>query len=244
MLNHIYKLLDEYQFPDEEKEFFLNIASPIIFHKEFIKRCDAKVFPHHGNVSLGSHIINDAIVTYAISKKKSTSTNPIDLRLAVIIALFHDLYEKPWQNQNNKKSMLINRHGFTHPIEAIVNAITWFPEYFESIDEAKIIIDGVIHHMYPFPVRSINVPIEILEINNMEKYKKIPLHLKALIIETTNINNIRNISFSKSKYIEGQVMASADKIVSFNKDLKSIKSILACVTGINPELENYQMKLK
>lgn len=59
--------------------------------------------------------------------------------------MFHDLYERPWQNSGIKKERLTNRHGFVHPIEAVINANTWYPKYFESDLKSKIIIDGVIH---------------------------------------------------------------------------------------------------
>ena len=47
------------------------------------------------------------------------------------------------------KKILRNKHGFVHPIEAVVNAITWFPQYFKTKEKTVIIIDGIIHHMFP-----------------------------------------------------------------------------------------------
>ena len=81
----------------------------------------------------------------------------INLKIAIYIAMFHDLYEEPWQNNiKSKGKKFKNLHGFTHPIEAVVNAITWFPNIFQDEEESLMIIDGIIHHMYPLPVRAID----------------------------------------------------------------------------------------
>lgn len=50
----------------KEQEEFLSIIQPIIYHEEFMKRC-LNEFSHHSNISLGEHIIKDAIVTYKLA---------------------------------------------------------------------------------------------------------------------------------------------------------------------------------
>lgn len=230
MLEETIKLLEEYNFSISEQREFLKIVHPIISHPEFIKRCDNKVYPHHGNISLGEHIIKDALITYKLikTKKKYQKAN---LNIAVLIAMFHDLYELPWQNSPNKKHHFINKHGFVHPIEASINAISWFPKYFKHLPTANIIIDGIIHHMYPFPVRRIPQNISKIEINNLAKYKKLPRKYQLLITKSTNNLKFLNLNWSKSLYLEGKVVSKADKLVAFGKELRNFKALQACITG-------------
>lgn len=230
MIDDIEELINKYGYTEEEKKEFFSFIIPIISHEEFIKRYDAKNYPHHGNVSLGYHILNDAVLTYIMIKRKE-KYKKVNIKLAVIIAMFHDLYELPWQNSPHKKHQFTNRHGFTHPIEAVINAITWFPEYFENKKDAEIIIDGIIHHMYPFPVRRIINEISDLELNNQEKYKKLLPRYKAMLINSTNRFKMFKVSIAKSKYKEGRIVSRADKKISMGKELKSINSLQSCITG-------------
>ena len=87
------KIWTKYKFNDTDKIIFLTIVSPIFTHPEFQKRLDSSLYPHHDTTSLGEHILSDAAVTYKLSQNSKT-----DQYLAVIIAMFHDLYEIPWQN--------------------------------------------------------------------------------------------------------------------------------------------------
>ena len=230
MVDDINALLDNYDFNRSEKEEFFSFIMPIISHEEFIKRYDALEYPHHDNISLGYHILSDAMVTYKLIKNKEKYNN-VDLKTAVIIAMFHDLYELPWQNSPIKKEYFTNKHGFTHPIEAVINAITWYPEYFENKEMAYMIIDGIIHHMYPFPVKSAKKEIEKLELNNLKKYKNLLPKYKNMIIESTNRNKLFNLSISRSVYLEGRIVSKADKQVSLSKELKSINSLQSLITG-------------
>ena len=126
------RLFDEYDLNREDRIILLDIITPIINHPEFKKRIDSNIYPHHHKISLGEHILDDAIVSYKIAKKKLQKNKNINIRLVVLTAMFHDLYELPWQNSQIKKNQVRNRHGFRHPIEAAINAIIWFPEYFEN----------------------------------------------------------------------------------------------------------------
>ena len=233
--NEISDILVMYNLTEEEKKELLDIINPIIIHEEFIKRLNSKMYPHHGNISLGNHIVSDAIETYIISKKKNRKKEKVDVELAVVIAMFHDLYELPWQNNKINKRFL-NKHGFTHPIEAVINASIWYPEYFKDLTKAKIIIDGIIHHMYPFPVRAINVNFNESEINNLDKIDFINDEIKNLIIESSISLKKLPISFRRSIYKEGRVMSRADKLISFKKELKSVRALKACITGKNKKL--------
>ncbi len=214
-----------------------SIIRPICYHSEFIKRCQPP-FWHHDNKTLGDHIICDAIVTYKMIikiKKRNKKLSFINLKLAVLIAMFHDLYEEPWQNNLKiKRKRFINLHGFIHPIEATINAITWFPKYFQDYHDAVIIIDGIIHHMFPFPVRSIDeVP---LELNNQEKYDALDDKYKKIIIASTTVGKIRHLSLRKSFFLEGAIMSKADKIVAIRKDIRSFNGYLSLLTGKNKKI--------
>ncbi len=237
MFKEIDGLLDIYKFSDSEKEEFLSIIKPIVMHPEFIKRMNSSVYAHHGSVSLGSHIIRDAALTYKICKKKILKNKHINLRIAIIIAMFHDLYEMPWQNVKSKKKMFSNKHGFVHPIEAVINAVTWYPEYFKDEEEALIIIDGIIHHMYPFPVRSINKDIEDIESNVTKKFYELDKKYRELIILSTLRRRIGSVSIYNGKYVEGKIMSRADKMVALGKQEVSFSSLKACITGVNKKLE-------
>lgn len=221
-----------YNLDKKDTKKLWDIIKPVCEHKEFIKRMN-KPFYHHDIKMLGEHIMSDAIVTYKYAIKKN-----INVKYSVLIAMFHDLYEEPWQN-NPKKKKLFNKHGFVHPIEAVINAITWYPEYFKDIKVAELLIDGIIHHMYPFPVRILdNTNIEL---NNVEKYNKLDDRYKELIKKSLGRNKIGKISLSKSYFKEGRIMAKADKYVCYHTELKGIKSLLT-LTGKNKKLDNYKNK--
>lgn len=226
-------LLDELSFSKEDKSDFWSIINPIIKHEEFQKRLDATIYSHHRNISLGSHILKVAIITYYLAKQKAKKNPNIDVKTAVIIAMFHDLYELPWQHSKIVKSKTVNRHGFTHPLEAIINSSTWYPEYFTDEKTRDIIIDGIVHHMYPFPVRAITTNFESTELNNLDKLDSLDSKIKSSIIKSTLHHHIGNISFSKSKYKEGKIMSKADKIVSFKKDFNYLNYIKLCLIKFN-----------
>ncbi len=224
----------QYKLSNYKSKKLWNIIRPICYHKEFLIRLQ-KPFWHHDIKTLGEHIICDAIVTYKIiDKLNKKNKNSLNINLAVIIAMFHDLYEKPWQNNLElPKRKFKNNHGFTHPIEAITNAITWFPNYFKNDKDALIIIDGVIHHMFPFPVRIIDNSIEL---NNQDKFNNLNDKYKKIIKLSASIGKIGNFSLRKSFYVEGQIMSKADKIVAIKKDLKSINGYISFLTGKNNNL--------
>lgn len=225
-------ILHKYNISQDEQDFFWQIIEPIFRHSEFQKRMKATLFPHHDNISLGHHIISDAIYTLHLGLKKKLTKQKI--KLAVIIAMFHDLYEKAWQNNKNTKKKFINGHALVHPIEAAINACTWFPEYFLDLKEANIIIDGIIHHMWPWPVRAIdNVP---LLLNNEDKYRKLNKQLQEIIIRSSCRLKVGHISLARSEFIEGRIMAKADKIISLLKDI-NFNGMKTIITGKNQKIK-------
>ena len=221
----------DYGFTLPEQEDFTKIVRPIISHPEFEKRCTDN-FPHHGNTTLGEHILKDAMITYRLANiyKSKHPNMDISVKTAVVIALFHDLYTNPWQNVDNENP-LYEKHGFMHPIEAVINAYDWYPEYFDDEEISKKIIDGVLHHMYPFPVRKINDEIEINE-------KKITdFKFYDVLVHSTKSKR-ENLCFKKATFIEGKLVSKADKLVTI-KEIKNISSLVALVTAKNKSIIKY-----
>ncbi len=233
----INQIMDKYQINEKDKSFIWQTIYPIFIYPEFQRRMNIQEFAHHDQISLGYHIISDAVYTFKIAKKRNLPTN--QTKTAIIIAMFHDLYEFPWQNSKQTKKAFINSHALVHPLEAAINASTWYPDYFINEERAKIIIDGVIHHMFPWPVRAMdNLPTNL---NNEEKFQKLNSRIKNLIIASSLRGKIGHLSLSHSKFIEGQIMSHADKVISLVKDI-SLNGLKACITGKNKKIENHSRK--
>lgn len=220
------ELLNKYLDKNEKKEF-LNIINPIISHEEF-KRRMLKDFPHHGKISLSEHILEVAILTYKMCKKKKN----VNLKLAVYIAMMHDLYTLPWQNNKIKEKYFSNKHGFRHPLESVINSINWYPQIYNDNDY-KIIIDGIIHHMYPLPVRVFNN--KKLELKNSELINNVDEKYINEIKNSSKRHRLFNLSLSKSKYKEGRIVSYCDKKVSI-KQISNIYDLISLLTGRNKNL--------
>ncbi len=232
------ELYNKYKLDNEDKKYLDNIILPIINNPNFKERLTNK-FLHHSDITLGEHIIEDGIVTYLLSKKylnKHKNTN-YRIDLAVKIAMLHDLYTIPWQN--NKEAHVnhfFSKHGFRHPIESVINSINWYPEIFNETDK-EIIIDGIIHHMYPLPVRVFNEKkIDKIELKNKDDYYKLSNDNKKILSNSSKRKRIGIISLSKSKYKEGKIMSKADKIVS-RKQIKNFSSLSSLLTGHNKKIK-------
>ena len=227
--------LDKYSLTLKNKNEFKRIINPIVSHFEFQTRL-SNLFPHHGSITLGEHIIEDAVLTYKLSKNKDNSNYRTDL--AVKIAMFHDLYTIPWQNNKETKvKHFFHKHGFRHPVEAVINAISWYPNYFSNINDSKIIIDGILHHMFPLPVVSFNEKnVNYVELKNYDLFKKLPKKYQDIIIESISRKKIGNVSLSRSSFIEGRIMAKADRIVS-RKQIRDLESLKSLVTGKNKKIK-------
>lgn len=122
-----------------ENNEFLLIIKPIIEHPEFQKR---KLYMHHENQSVYEHSISVAFIVYKMCKKRKN----IDIKSAVIGALLHDFYYKPWQDNNDKKPFF-KKHGFVHAREALDNSRIYFNEYLNPIIE-----NCILRHMFPLNI--------------------------------------------------------------------------------------------
>ena len=216
----------------KDKDYLLPIIKPIYSHKEFQRRLTDE-FLHHSNITLGEHILEDTISTYKRCKKEKD----INMELAIKISMLHDLYTVHWQNnKENNKEKFFNKHGFTHPLEAVINSIVWYLEIFKDKNDSKIIIDGIIHHMYPLPVRVFDPNSNSMELNNYDLVKKIDKDLIDMIVESTKRGRIGNISISRSKYKEGRIMSTCDKKISI-KQIKNVSSAKSLITGNNNSIK-------
>lgn len=229
------KLFNKYKLIEHDQEEILFYIKKIYEHPEFQKRLTDS-FPHHDRISLGEHILEDMIVSYKLSQKHLSKN--FDLKAALYIAMFHDLYTEPWQNSSIKDKKFTHKHGFRHPIEAAINAINWFPECFNDDQTASKIIDGVIHHMYPLPVCCLSsLENNMLELRNFNSLQNIDDRLISYIIESSNRCKIMNLSVSSPKFLEGKVMSKADKIVSISNFKKtSFSSKMALLNGKNKKI--------
>ena len=230
-------ILDKYKIKGKEKRELLNIIKPVYLHPEFQRRFGAD-FPHHGVISISEHVIEDAIKTYLLSKVYIMKKKPkdYDLKVAVYIALFHDLYTVPWQNNKESKvKRFKNLHGFRHPIEAVINSYTWYPEIYLNCNYEKI-IDGIVHHMFPLPVIFLNDDDNKRELKNYNLFLKLPDKIKSTLIDSTHRKCLGIFSITRSKYMEGRIMSKADKYVSI-KQLKNIYDWISLVTGKNKSLK-------
>ena len=229
-LDELERLLDKNNIKD--KEYFINNVENIFLHKEFQKRLTSE-FPHHGKTTLGMHILEVAMKSYKLVKNKKN----INASLVLKIAMMHDLYTYPWQNNKVHKSSFYHKHGFVHPIEAVINAINWYSDEFINDDNSKIIIDGILHHMYCFPVASTkSFEKNELELVNYDLLDNISEKNKKIILDSLNRRKTGKISYCKSKYKEGRIVRLADHLVSL-KQITRPSDAVALVTGKNKRLK-------
>ncbi len=233
------KLLEKQQLDKSMQDELLNIIMPIFSSDEFQKRMKSPYF-HHNKITLGEHLLEDTIVTYKLSKEYIKKHPHFDLSVALQISMLHDLYTFPWQNNKKYKAhKFYNKHGFRHPIEAAINAIAWHPDLFKDKDNAYKVIDGIVSHMYPLPVRRYNTSdTNKLELNNYDILKSVDRELEEMLITLTNKMKLGPFSFKIKVCPEGRIMRKADKIVSLNnfRGFKNFKSSLSLVTGTNKHL--------
>ena len=233
----IYSYFEKYNLSNNEKNELFNIIYPIFMHPEFQKRMESE-FMHHGTVTLGEHILKDTVLTYMLCKKYMVKKKrKINIIAAIKISMLHDLYTYPWQN-SKRHTKFSHKHGFRHPIEAAINAAYWFPEYFKNKHDAEIIIDGIIHHMFPLPVTYVkNNEIGEMELNNYEMYKTLPNDIKNIILKSIKRKHLGVFSFTRSLYNEGRIMSKADKKVAIS-EIKNFSSAKALLTGKNKKIKN------
>ena len=76
-----------------------------------------------------------------------------------------------------------------------------------------------------------------LELQNFDYLAQIDTKIINMICKSSSRRKIKGISIASSKYVEGRILARADKKVSINNFKNtSIKSKIALLTGKNKEL--------
>lgn len=235
--NLFMNLITSYGLTNKERKEFMKITYKIFKHKEFQRRM-TKEYSHHNDITLGEHSIEVALTTYLKTKKLQLKGIKININVAVISAMLHDMYELPWQNNKESSSKyLFHKHGFRHPIEAAINAIYYYPELFEDDSEAFMIIDSIIHHMYPLAVpRVSNFNKNEVELKNYDKVKYIEDRLLNYIIYSSNRCKIGKLSICMSKFKEGKIVCTSDTKVSIY-NFEKLKGVSSLITGVNKNIE-------
>ena len=117
------------------KEEHYNIIKDIVEHEEFQKR---KTYAHHYNESVYEHCYRVSFDAFCIAKKHNW-----DYQSAAIAGILHDFYYKPWQD-NIKKGPLLQKHGFVHAHEALLNSRKFFNNHLNDVIE-----NSIERHMFP-----------------------------------------------------------------------------------------------
>lgn len=117
---------------------YYNIVNDILKNEEFQKR---KQYKHHGNITVYDHCLSVSKKAYIWAKKLNK-----DYKKAAIGGLLHDFYFKPWQ-ENTEKKPLLQKHGFVHAKEAVINSYQYFPEYMD-----KKLENIILRHMFPLNI--------------------------------------------------------------------------------------------
>ena len=155
-MRYKYQCIDEFEVLDLYKnnpdfDSWYEIVSNILNSDEFQKR---RLFLHHENESVWSHSIKVSFNSYVFAKN-----NGFNMYNCAIAGLLHDFYTRAWQDSEElsqlddkyrekfihpRKLKLFEKHGFTHPIEALENSREYFPEYMN-----KNIENAIVTHMFP-----------------------------------------------------------------------------------------------
>ena len=181
------EILDKYMYDPDFIEWY-KIVKHILNSDEFQKR---RLFTHHENESVWYHSIRVSFNAYKFAKKYGY--NEYDCTIA---GLLHDFYTRAWQDSvglqrlddkyrekflHPRKLKLFEKHGFTHPIEALENSREYFGEYLNDNIE-----NAIATHMFPLSI--------------FTKYK-FPNNNTSLIVMTIDskesINLKKEFSFKK-----------------------------------------------
>jgi uncharacterized protein len=144
------EILDIYK-SDPNFNSWFKIVKKILHSTEFQKR---RLFKHHEYESVWTHCIKVSFESYKFAKKYGYNEYN-----CAIAGLLHDFYTKAWQDSieltnlddkyrenfiNPKRKKLLQKHGFTHPLEALENSRIYFKKYLN-----KDIENAIVTHMFP-----------------------------------------------------------------------------------------------
>ena len=144
------EILDIYEKDPEYKSWY-RIVKKILHSTEFQKR---RLFRHHEFESVWTHSIKVSFESYKYAKKYGYNEYN-----CAVAGLLHDFYTRAWQDSieltvlddiyrekfiNPRRLKLFEKHGFTHPIEALDNSRKYFRNYLN-----KDIENAIVTHMFP-----------------------------------------------------------------------------------------------
>ena len=144
------EVLDIYKNDPDFNEWF-KIVKKILHSNEYQKR---RVFRHHEFESVWNHSIKVSFKAFKFAKEHNLNTYN-----CAVAGLLHDFYTRAWQDSpelsmleekyrekfiNPRRLKLFEKHGFTHPIEALYNSRTYFGNYLN-----KDIENAIVTHMFP-----------------------------------------------------------------------------------------------
>ncbi len=144
------EILDIYK-SDPNFNSWFKIVKKILHSTEFQKR---RLFKHHEYESVWTHCIKVSFESYKFAKKYGYNEYN-----CAIAGLLHDFYTKAWQDSieltqlddkyrdyfiHPRKLKLLEKHGFTHPIDALDNSKKYFRNYLN-----KDIENAIVTHMFP-----------------------------------------------------------------------------------------------
>ena len=144
------EILDIYK-SDKDFDSWYKIVRKILHSNEFQKR---RLFKHHEFESVWHHSIIVSFESYKYALKRGFNAHD-----CAIAGLLHDFYTRVWQDGievatledkyrdrfiNVRKTKLVEKHAFTHPVEALDNARLYFKKYLN-----KDIENAIVTHMFP-----------------------------------------------------------------------------------------------
>lgn len=115
---------------------YYNYVKDILCNEVVLKM---KEYIQHGNTTCYQHSINVSYYSYLLCKKLNWNKES-----AARAGLLHDFFLYDWHNEK-KDTKLFEKHGFTHPQKALINANKYF--YLNDIEK-----DIILKHMWPLTI--------------------------------------------------------------------------------------------
>ena len=137
----------------QKKEYYNSISD--LIESSVVLRMDN--FTQHGSTSTLDHCIRVSYRSYKIAKLLK-----MDYKSAARAGLLHDLFLYDWHLQPKGKKIL-EKHGYTHPRKALLNASV----HFDLNNKEK---DIILKHMWPLTLRSVPKYKESFLVSFVDKY--------------------------------------------------------------------------
>ena len=122
---------------NSHRDSFFDSIRDIIESEEYRKM---QAYRHHMHSSTYDHSIKVAYLCYLHYHKFHSKVNLEELLRA---ALLHDYFLYDWRDKNDPNNRFGLIHGFTHPKQALKNALNAYPDLTETEQ------DTIKRHMFP-----------------------------------------------------------------------------------------------